>query len=259
LIAQRRILAALRDAVFFTLAELNAAIRKILEEINAEPFQKREGSRNALFEREERPVARALPARRYEYGKWSTVLVHPDYHVQVDKGFYSTPYALIGQPVQARLGARIVEIFQHGKVIAVHPRTDRLWQRRTLPAHRPPEHQAYLALGFDQLLDRAQRIGIHTAGILAKQALSKKHLDETLRGALGIVRLAEDFSPRALEHACGVALQLGTFSYRAVRNLLVAGARKSPRGGARTPAPATADLFHENVRGAGYFSSKTKH
>jgi len=259
LMAQRRVLAALRDQVFFSLAELNAAIRTIVEEINAEPFQKREGNRNELFETLERPAAQALPPRRYEYGKWSAVLVHPDYHVQVDKGFYSVPYRLIGQQVQARAQARIVELFQHGKLIAAHPRVERPWQRRTIEAHRPPEHQAYLTLGFDQLMERAQRIGIHTAAVLAKQALSKKHLDEVLRGALGIVRLAEDFSPRALEQACGAALQLGTFSYRAVRDLLVAQGRKSPRRGARVNTPATADLFHENLRGAEYFANKTKH
>jgi len=254
LVAQRRILGALRDAVFFSLAELNAAIKKIVEEINAEPFQKREGTRNTLFEQYERPAARPLPARRYEYAEWRDAIVHPDYHVQADKGLYSVPYTFIGQKVQVRLSARIVEILQHGKSIAVHQRAQRPWQRRTIPAHRPAEHRAYLELDYGKLLDRAQRIGLNTAAVVVKQVLNKKHLDETIRGALGILRLAEDFTPKALERACGLALQLGTYNYRAVRDLLLQSKRKAPRHA----VPGTAHLMHENVRGSDYFCSKTK-
>jgi transposase len=98
LIAQRRILGALRDQVFFSLADLNVAIKSIVADINAEAFQKREGSRNSLFEQYERPAAQALPKRRYQYAEWHDgVRVYPDYHVQVLKGYYSVPYTLIGQ------------------------------------------------------------------------------------------------------------------------------------------------------------------
>lgn len=250
LIAQRRILAALRDAVFFSLSELNAAIRNIVDEINAEPFQKREGNRNELFEQYERAAAKPLPKQRYAYGKWKNLSVHPDHHVQVDKGYYSVHYTLIGQDVWARLGARIVQIYQHGKVIAAHVRVERPWQRRTLPEHRPAEHRAFLDLGFDKLLDRAQKIGPHTAAVLAKQAFNKKHLDETIRGSLGILRLADDFTPETLERACAMALQYGVYNYRSVRDLIVNGRKASHP----PEAPATAGLVHANVRGATYYT-----
>jgi transposase len=266
LISQRRVLAALRDAVFFSLADLNAAIRAIVAEINAEPFQKREGTRRELFERYERPAAQALPARRYEYAEWRTSLVHRDHHIEVARGYYSVPYTLVGQRVDVRVGAHLIEIFQHGMLIAAHARVERPYQRRTIQAHRPAEHRAYLALGFDQLLDRAQKIGPHTAAVLARQALHKRHLGETLRGAQGILRLAQDFTPQALEQAAGAALTLGVFSYRAVRDLLLQASTASG-----TPSrPAVADIGqtatatgstdatsaateHENVRGAKYF------
>ena len=256
LICQRRILGALRDAVFFSLADLNAAIRKIVDEINNEPFQKREGTRNQLFELYDRPAARALPTRRYEYADWYDALVHPDYHIQVDKGFYSVHYSLIGREVRARVGARIVEIFQNGELLAVHQRVSRPWKRRTLPQHRPPEHQAYLELGYDKLVERARVIGPHTAEVLGKLALSKKHLDEVIRGALGILRLAQDFSSQALERACHSALEFGVFHYRAIRDLLEQAWNK---GSGKPCASATAQLMHENVRGAAYYSGATKH
>lgn len=252
LIAQRRVLAALRDAVFFSLADLNSAIRRIVDEINAEPFQKRPGTRNELFDQYERAAARPLPLRPYEYAQWREARVHPDHHVQADKGFYSVHYTLIGEQVRVRVGARIVEIFQHGKVVAAHQRVQRPWQRRTVQAHRPAAHRAFLELDYGKLLDRAHRIGTNTAAVVTKQALYKKHLDETLRGALGILRLAEDFTPNALEHACGVALSLGLFNYRAIRDLLRQG------GGTAPPANSTtAGLMHENVRGTDYFSTPT--
>lgn len=265
LIAQRRVLAALRDAVFFSLADLNAAIRAIVDEINAEPFQKREGTRRELFERHERAAAQALPPRRYEYAKWHSSLVHRDHHIEVARGYYSVHYSLIGQRVDVRMGAHMVEIFQHGALIAVHARVERPYQRRTIAAHRPPEHRAYLALGFEQLLDQAQKIGPHTAAVLARQALNKRHLGETLRGAQGILRLAQDFTPQALEQAAGQAVALGVFNYRAVRDLLQQASAASPAaprasgGGAPQAASTTATAeaastpVHVNVRGAKYF------
>lgn len=258
LIAQRRILGALRDQVFFSLAELNVAIKSIVADINAEPFQKREGSRNSLFEQYERPAAQALPKRRYQYAEWHDgVRVYPDYHVQVLKGYYSVPYILIGQKMDVRVGPRMVEIFQRGKQIAAHIRVERPWQRRTIAAHRPAEHQAYLALGIDKLMEQAARIGPNTVAVLNKHMLAKRHLDETIRGSRGILRLALDFSYAALEAACGAALQLEIYNYHAVRDLLRQGVHSVP---ARHLSPSTtAGLQHENVRGAAFYASKKTH
>jgi len=247
LIAQRRILAALRDAVFFSLTELNAAIAGIVAQINAGRFQKREGSRDLLFERYERPAARALPARPYQYATWRHSVVHRDHHVKVAKGYYSVPYTFIGQRVEVRLGAHLVEIFHSGAIIATHARTERRYQRRTIEAHRPPEHRAYLALGFDQLLDQAKQIGPNTAAVLTQQALSKKHLGETIRSAQGILRLAVDFSPAALERAATHALALKVHTYSALRDLI------QQRDIVPPSPPATTAVVHENVRGAKYF------
>jgi transposase len=258
LIAQRRVLGALRDQVFFSLADLNVAIKSIVAEINAEPFQKREGTRNSLFEQYDRPAARALPKRRYQYAEWhDDLLVHPDYHVQCDKGYYSVPYIRIGQSMDVRMGPRLVEIFQHGLPIATHIRVERPWRRRTLPAHRPPQHQAYLALGIDKLMARAAAIGPNTVAVLTKQALSKRHLDETINGTLGILRLAQDFSYQALEKACEAALRLEIYSYHAVRDLLRQGVHTVPAR--HLNPPPTAGLKHDNVRGAAYYAGKKIH
>jgi transposase len=260
LVCQRRVRAALRDQVFFSIAELNVAIKKIVAQINAEPFQKRQGTRNSVFEQYDRPAARSLPQRRYEYAYWRDGLtVHPDYHVQIAKGLYSVHFTHIGKRVDARVSTRVVELFLHGEPIATHAVVERPWQRRTLPAHRPPEHQAYLALGFDQLMAQARQIGPNTATVLGKQALSKRHLDETVRGALGILRLAQDFSPAELERVCGAALQLQIYNYSAVRDLLRHGVHSVPHAHGAPSAATTTTLQHDNVRGAAYYAGKKAH
>jgi transposase len=254
LIAERRVLGALRDRQFFSLAELNTAINQIVVEINNEPFQKREGSRHSVFESEERPMTRTLPARRYEFAEWKIgAKVHPDHHIEVSRAYYSVHYKLIGQRVDARLSAHMVEIFLRGQNIATHVRATRRYQRQTIEAHRPPAHQAYLALGIEALLGRAERVGAATREILERQLRHKRHPGEVIREALGILRLGQDFSPERLEHTASLALEHGLYSYRAV-NELIQRPVQSPHDSVRSPQLG----MHPNVRGADYFQQPRK-
>jgi len=101
-IAERWILAVLRHAKFFSLAELNRAIRELLDKLNQRPFKKREGSRQSLFLELDRPALRPLPAERFDLSEWSQATVNIDYHVQFDRSFYSVPYQLARQSVEVR-------------------------------------------------------------------------------------------------------------------------------------------------------------
>lgn len=248
LIIERRVLGALRDRQFFSLAELNAAIGEIVAAINTEPFQKRAGSRHSVFESEERPATQALPARRYEYAEWKIgARVHPDHHIEVGRGYYSVHYTRVGQRVDVRLSARTVEIFLRGQNIATHPRAIRRYQRLTIEAHRPPAHRAYLALGIDMLLARAERVGAATREILERQLRHQRHPGEVIREALGVLRLAQDFSPERLEQTASCALEHGLYSYGALRDLI-----KRPTQSSHATAGSRLGM-HPNVRGADYF------
>jgi transposase len=248
LLAERAVLGGLRDRQFFSLGELNAAITATVAAINTEPFQKREGSRQSVFEAEERLATQALPARRYEYGEWKLgARVHPDHHIEVGRAYYSVHYRLIGQHVDARLTAQTVEIFQRGALIASHPRATRRYQRLTIEGHRPPEHRAYLALGIDKLLERAEHIGPATRQCLERLLRRKRHPGEVIRESLGMLRLAQDFTPQKLEHTAALALQLGLYGYGALAELI-----KRPASLAHPKARSTLGA-HPNVRGAEYF------
>jgi transposase len=248
LMAERAVLGGLRNAKFFSLAELNGAIAKIVTELNTEPFQKREGCRQSIFEAEERAVAQALPARRYEYTEWKIgAKVHQDHHIEVGRAYYSVHYTLIGERVDACMSGGTMKIFQRGALIAVHPQATHRYQRRTIEAHRPPEHQAYRALGIDALLQRAVRVGAATHEILQRQLTHKRHPGEVIREALGILRLAQDFDAERLEQTCAEALELGLYSFGAIKDLI-----KRPAPGAQQPA-ASRIRVHPNVRGAEYY------
>ena len=246
--AERAVLGGLRNAKFFSLAELNSAIYQRVAAINAEPFQKRDGSRDSVFEAEEKPLARALPARRYDYADWKIgVRVHQDHHIEVGRAYYSVHYTLVRQRVDVRLAAHTVEIFQRGALIATHPRATRRYQRLTIEAHRPPEHRAYRELGIDNLLARAERVGPATREILERQLSRKRHPGEVVREALGVLRLVQDFSAEKLEQTAVLALELGLYGYAAVNDLI-----KRPATTSHEKARSRLGT-HPNVRGADYY------
>lgn len=249
LVVERQILAPLRDREHFTLAELNDAIAPLREQLNVRAFQKREDSRRIVFETIERGALKPLPEQPYEHAVWKKAKVHLDYHVESERRYYSVPHALVGKTVDLRITERTVEIFHRGQRVAAHVRGVRKGQFTTDAAHRPAGHQAVIELNHERLLQRAEAIGEATAAVIRGQSDRRKHRDETLRTSLGILRLAKDFSPEALENACRRALWHKTLSYSAILALL-----KAP-----PPAPPspTVPIVHDNLRGPGYYAEPT--
>lgn len=245
-VVSRFILARLRNRQFFSLAELNAAIRELLQHLNARPFKRREGSRASLFNEIERAALRPLPAKAYTYAIWKKAKVHLDYHVEVERAYYSVPYKLIGQTVEVRLSAATLEIFYRGSLVAAHARAAKRGVFSTTAAHRPERHAAVVELTHERLQEHAALVGPATVEVMERQRLTRRHPEEALRANLGILRLARDFSPERLEAAARRALDLKVYSYRALRALITT----------KTVAAAdrqTLSLEHENVRGEKYF------
>lgn len=245
-IVERELLAPLRHCAFFTLGELNAALRERLEVLNDRPMSRGEGSRRSRFEALDRPALRPLPDKPYQFATWRRAKVHRDYHVQIDRAFYSVPYRLVGATVDVRLSAATVEIFEHGQLVAAHLRADRPGRFQTLAAHRAPQHNAMTERTRHQIQRRAETIGPATAAMVAAQFERKQHHEEAFRRCLGLLRLAQDFDPARLEQACARALEHQLFAYRAIRDLIV----HPPAG--HEPA-AVLPVNHEHLRGPTYF------
>jgi transposase len=246
LLVERWILARLRNQVFFSLAELNTVIRGLVGELNAKPFQKREGSRASIYAATEKPALLPLPRRRYEYGDWKKAKVHLDYHVDVERHYYSVPYTLIGKTVEVRVCAATLEIFLHGNRVAAHLRSRVRGGFTTCPSHRPERHSAVVDLTHEKLLRQAEAIGPSTVAVLRTQRHSRKHPEYTVRACLGILRLARDFSQEQLEAACLRAIALKSTSYRAIRALIQAPVEP--------PQQSLSLPVHDNVRGPSYYA-----
>ena len=103
LIVERFVLAKLRNRRFFSLDELNAEVRECVATINANVMNKLAKSRRELLETIDRPALKELPSEPYRYAEWKRCGVAPDYHVEVDHHYYSVPFRLLRETVEARL------------------------------------------------------------------------------------------------------------------------------------------------------------
>lgn len=253
LLVERWILACLRHREFFSLDELNAAIRELNERLNERPLRKLAGSRRSRFEALDRPALRPLPAQRFELADWSRERVRRDYHVEVDEHYYSVPYQLVGQEIERRLTAATVEVLHRGQRVACHLRSREAGGMSTVPEHMPRAHREYLEWTPQRLLDWAAEIGERSAEMTAVLLVAKKHPIQGFHAALGLRPLARSYGDERLEAACSRALQLGASSLDSVRSILKSGLDRRPLpSSAPAEPPATA---HENVRGPGYYAT----
>ena len=205
LLVERWILAALRHHRFFALAELNQKIGELLEKLNHRPFRKREGTRASLFAELDRPALQPLPAERYVIASWKTVRANIDYHVEVDRHYYSVPYQLAGQQMEARFTATTVEIFHLGKRVASHRRSSAAYQHTVIREHMPKSHQAHLEWTPSRLIHWAETaVGQATAQVVRTILDSRPHPEMGYRACLGIMSLGKTYVTAAIT-AAGIA------------------------------------------------------
>lgn len=247
-VVERWILARLRNRTFFSLAELNRAIRQLLEELNNRPMEHLEKSRRALFEELDQPALRPLPAQPFEYATHKTARVNIDYHVEFEKHFYSVPHTLIHEEVRVRASERIVEVYHASQrePVATHPRSSAPGRYSTLNEHMPAKHQKAGEWNAERLARWATEIGPHTAVLVKTILASRQHPEQAFRACLGILRLAGKYPHAQMESACQIAHEAHTLNYRSLKALLDT-----------LPAPATAEIAplpaHENIRGTTYY------
>lgn len=229
--------------------ELNTAIASLLERLNHRPFKKLPGTRRTAFEQIDRPALRPLPASPYVFATWKKVRVHIDYHVEVDGHYYSVPYTLVKQQLDARLTATTLECFHKGQRVASHRRSHLKGRHTTLAEHMPKAHRHYAQWTPQRLVRWAEKTGPATAGVV-HQILSRPHPQQGFRSSLGILRLADRFGPQRLEAACQRALLLGACRYKSIESIL-------QRGLDRQPLPESQEQTlpeaHDHLRGPDYY------
>jgi len=252
-VAERWILARLRNHTFFSLVELNEAMAKLLAEMNTRPFQKLEGCRRSMFEEVDKDALKTLPEHRYQYGEWTKARVHIDYHVKVEKHHYSVPYQLAKEELDVRLSAMTVELFFKNKRIASHVRSKKKRGHTTLSEHMPSSHKHYAEWTPERLVRWAEEAGGQTAALIETILLSHHHPQQGFRSCLGIMGLGKTYGPGRLEAACTRALALKTTSYKSIKSILKTGLDSQPLV---DPSEKQMELpiDHGNIRGPGYYN-----
>ncbi|WP_134078956.1 IS21 family transposase [Rhodovulum visakhapatnamense] len=249
LLVQRWIIARLRKRRFFSLSELNAAIRDLLPGLNGKVTRHLGASRQALFDQLDKPALKPLPDSPYDYADWLERRAGLDYHVEVEKHYYSVPHTLLKKTLWVRIAARTVEIFHEGQRVASHVRTSGNRKHTTVAAHMPASHRRYAGMTPAEISRRAEQIGPNTAALVELILRTKPHPEQGYRACLGIVSLAKPHGRDALEAACLRAHEIGGQSYSSVKSILQ---NNLHRQRPETPAEGPV-ITHPNIRGSGYF------
>jgi len=253
-IVQRYILAALRKRTFFSLVELNAAIRELLERLNNRPFKKLPGTRTSRFMELDKPALRPLPTVPYQFAQWKKARVAPDYHVELFGHYYSVPYQLVGRELDIRATESTVEGFHKGARIASHVRSHAKGRYTTVKDHMPKSHRDYAEWTPERLVRWAGETGPATAELISSILKTRPHPQQGFRSCMGIISLAKRYSKDRVEAACKRALAIGGRSFKSVRSILEYGLDQNP---SPQPAQTILNLSHDNIRGGEYYAAQT--
>jgi transposase len=248
--AETWIIAVLRNTTFFSLSELNTSIAQLLEQLNNKPFKKLSGTRKSWFDNVDRPALRPLPKTAFEDAGWLKLRVGNDYHINIEQHYYSVPYSLVGQQVEARLTANTVEVLYAGQRITSHKVNHNKNKSTTKREHRPPAHQYIDDWTPERIINWANKIGPATSHLVQTIIKNADHKKIGLRACLGLLSLHKEFTAQRLEAACVRATTFPHWSVSNIRSLLKSGLDKQT---IQLPIPNLTITHHENIRGANYF------
>jgi len=246
--AYNQIYGPLRDNIFYSLEELNAAVRHQLELLNSKPFQSKAGSRRELFDTRERPLLKELPSTAYQIKHVTEGKVQRNYHVILgeDRHQYSVPFTLIGRRLRLIYTTETVEIYDGLSRVAVHRRSYQKNGYTTSSEHMPERHRHHArqkgwnAADFEQ---QASRVGHSTLKVVQRILQSRYFYEQTYNSCLGILRLGNQYGPQRLEAACSRIADAPLVNYGMVANILKRNLDKSSDPELFTPP-------HEQIRGS---------
>jgi transposase len=243
LIVERWLLGRLRHRIFFSLADVNAAIAELLTRLGV--------TRRQLLEQIDRPALKVLPTEPYEFSEWRTCRVGIDYHIEVAAHYYSVPHRFARAEVDARLTARTVEIFLKGERIAAHMRGAGNHKHTTVTEHMPSSHRRYAGWTIERIRADARLIGPATAALCELILEQRPHPEQGFRACLGVVRLARPYGAERLEAAAERAIDIGARTYGSVKSILD---NHLDRRSAQKRATDGTPILHANIRGPRYYN-----
>lgn len=249
--AQRWILAALRNMQFLSFGELKNAVSAKLDELNKRPFSKMDGCRLQLFKETDKNALKALPEHRFSSGEWKKATVHIDYHIQVDRHYYSVPYRYVGKLVEVRLTGSTLEVFSDGERLATHKRSYQKGRATTLKEHMPKAHHLMIETSSSELILQAEQTGPFCAEAVASLMETMPRPEMAFRGCQGIIRLGKKYGIERLEQACKKGLDLQDCRYRSINSML-----ENNMEDIDMPVNIFKPNNHRNIRGRNYYAQE---
>jgi hypothetical protein len=207
---------ALRGRSFSSLAELNQHLReweRTVADVRIHGTTRRQVS--AVFA-EERAALQPLPPDLFPMFHEARRSVHRDSYVEVARACYAVPPEYIGRTVWVRWDTREVRIFnERWDQVALHRRLEPGQFSQALGlggGHGPLERQiAYWRARAEAF---GEPCGLWAAGVLEQKG------PIGLRTLMGLVRLGETHSFKALNDACALAVERGAWRLRDIRSLM---------------------------------------
>lgn len=251
----QRIYYPLRDMTFFSLADLNREIRRLLQQYNDTLFQRKDASRRELFQSIERTYLKPLPSTAYELKDYRRARVQKMGYVYFspDKSHYSVPYRYIGKSTQIHYTQSMVEVYYNHERIALHRRNPAKASYNTIREHLSSTHQAYTQWNPGYFKKLASQHGEHVEALVAGMLCNGDYPEVNYKRAMGIVQLSKTYGSERLNNACERALVAEAYSYQRVKNMLEnnldrLGTDLKELNGSQSHIPN-----HDNTRGASYY------
>jgi transposase len=248
-----RIFAPLRDCIFYSIEELNEAIRELLEKLNNASFQGRDYSRRDHFKAQEQHTLSPLPADRYEIKEYAYATVLKTSHVQLskDKHYYSVPYRHIGDKVTLAYTQSSVSIYYKNERIAFHRRDFKKYGYTSVKEHLPSQHQFIAEWSPDKFIRWALSIDPVVESFIKKVLESKVYPEQAYRSCVGILSFDKKIGRERLINACKRATHFNTYNYKIIERIVQSKHDLLPFDD-ELPLQQTLPL-HENIRGASYY------
>lgn len=254
-----QIIAKLRHDTFVSLSALNLRIQDLIDDFNQKGFQKRKGNRLEIFLTEEKAYLQPLPKNRYEYGVWRTAKVQYNYHISVDKMFYSVPYQYIKKEVRVRITQHTIEVFiNHQRITSHRRRYGQPGQYVTVETHMPLNHRQAGEWNRQRFINWARKIGPHTETVITRLLDKYKVEQQAYRGCLALLKLTDPYTETELEATCEQALTItDTPTYKNIKRIIKA--RKSAKETMSQPLQIMQDTNDAYIRGSHYYKAKDEH
>ena len=251
LIVERWIMAVLRHETFYSLTQLNQRIEELLLRLNTKPFQKLEGDRTQLFNQLDKPALKPLPVQSYQYTYIKLVKVSVDYHIEIDKNYYSVPYALLHKKLEAQVTAQTICIYHKGQCVAQHHRSYQTRSYSTKTEHMPKAHQDYANWKPERFNNWAEKLGDSVVELVQILLASKEHPQQSYKSCLGLLNLSKSYPNERLNAACKRGIKTGAYRLKNIKAIL------NNNLDQQQEKPKQLDLLlnidHENLRNKEYY------